>query len=261
MVMSGNTASFRFPGSINCDLNKLSYSLKCRPFLHYYIPSFAPLCALRNQPYKNVVVSELIQQMTLPENMMVDSRPEQSQIDANPNANINGKCVAYAALFRGTMTSQEVDEGLCFLRGDQTKEVQLRSTIGHAERFNPILERVKNSQEYNNKNPRPTFNTITDYAPPGMPLSCVYIRNTSAIKFKFLTILREAMKMYSTGAFVHWYEKEKFANPTIPFESLGDTLQFMSEEWITQFGAEDTTGFPEAQTESALCQEMISGDL
>ena len=69
--------------------------------------------------------------------------------------------------------------------------MQLRTTIGHANRFNPILERVKVSQEYYNKNPRPTFNTITDYAPPGMPMSCVYIRNTSAIKFKFLNILRE----------------------------------------------------------------------
>ena len=67
--------------------------------------------------------------------------------------------------------------------------------------------------------------------------------------------------MYSTGAFVHWYEKEKFTSTAIPFESLEDTLQFMSTEWITQFGYEDKTEFPEAQTESELCQEMVSGDL
>ena len=64
MVMAGNTASFRFPGQVNTDMNKLSYSLRCRPFLHYYIPSFAPLTSLKTQRYRKITVSELVRQMT-----------------------------------------------------------------------------------------------------------------------------------------------------------------------------------------------------
>jgi len=258
MVLSGNTASFRFPGSINTDMNKLSYSLRARPFLHYYIPSFAPLCALKNQPYRNLTVSELVRQMTLSENMMVESQPDQEIVDQNPDRPIDGKCFAYAALFRGQMTSQEVDECLVFLRGDQQLEEQLRTNIGHAERFNPILKEVKTSQEYNNNNPRPTFNTITEYAPPGMPMSVTYLRNTTQIKFKFCEIIREAMKMYSTGAFVHWFDVTK--NPKYVqtnHVSLPEALNKMQSEWIPEFGTEDMTEYPGPQTEDAIMEEMI----
>ena len=67
MTMSGITASFRFPGQINTDMNKLSISLRCRPFLHYYIPAFAPLNSMKTRKYKKLTVSELVRQMTAEE--------------------------------------------------------------------------------------------------------------------------------------------------------------------------------------------------
>ena len=66
-TMTGNTASFRFPGQLNTDLNKLSYSLRCRSFLHFYIPSYAPLTALKSQKYETFNVSELVKQMAAEE--------------------------------------------------------------------------------------------------------------------------------------------------------------------------------------------------
>jgi len=261
MVMAGNTASFRFPGQINTDMNKLSYSLRARPFLHYYIPSFSPLTALKNQPYRQLTVSELVKQMTSDENMMVETTPAKEDKDSmaqtpQGEAACNGRCFSYAALFRGAMTSQDVDEALVFLRGPQALEEDLRSCVGYGTRLNLILESVKTCQLYWG-NPRPTFNTVTSYAPPGMPMSVTYIRNSSVIKFKFLKILREAMKMHSTRSFVHWYAKENFPGSGGDFENLDDCLNFMAGEWMPEFGTEDGSNFPTILKPEEIAASMI----
>jgi len=64
MIMSGNTASFRFSGQVNTDMNKLSYALRVVEGIHWYVPSFAPLFSLNTRKYRKVTVDELVQQMT-----------------------------------------------------------------------------------------------------------------------------------------------------------------------------------------------------
>jgi len=259
MVMAGNTASFRFPGQVNTDMNKLSYALRCRGFLHFFIPSFAPLTALKNQPYRQLTVSELVRQMTAEENMMVDTTPDKRDLDkVPPEGTIAGRCFAYAALFRGSMTSQDVDEALTFLRGDQTLENRLRDTIGYGSRLNLILEKVKSCQLYHDRNPRPTFNTITSYAPPGMPMSVTYLRNSSVIKFKFLKILREAMRMYSTKSFAHWFDKENYPSSAETMTDLQSAIDMMSTEWIAEWGTEDLSNWPESIDPAQIAQTMIN---
>ena len=95
---------------------------------------------------------------------MVDTTPDKKDLDnAPPDGTIAGRCFAYASLFRGSMTSQDVDEALTFLRGDQSLENRLRATIGHGTRLNLILEQVKSCQLYHDRNPRPTFSNNFDF--------------------------------------------------------------------------------------------------
>jgi len=258
MVMSGNTASFRFPGQVNTDMNKLSYALKCRPFLHWYIPAFAPLTSKKTQKYRKITVSELVRQMTAEHNQMFGTLTNPEDMAANEDQqDIEGKCFAYAAMFRGKMSSQAVDEALSFLRGDQMLENNLRNTIGYDGRENFILESVKMCQKYHPRNPRPTFNSITNYAPPGMPMSVTYLRNSSNVKNKFVKLLRKAMCMYSTNSFVGWYDEQNYTSKD--FTSLDKVLKTMSTEWISEFGVEDQTHFPGELTEDDIRTMMIGG--
>jgi len=247
MVMSGNTASFRFPGQINTDLNKLSYSLRSIGHCHFYTPSFAPLTALKNQPYRQITVSELVKQMTDENNYMVDCSDCEGLSEEDYNK-AQGCSFSYAALFRGNMTCQQVDEALSFLRGNNANtgmmEEDLRTTIGYAPRMNKMLADLKNRHRYFSANSRPGFCSITSYAPPGMPMSCTFINNTSNIKFKFLNIIKQADMMSKVNAFTHWFKVDGPSDMT----ELPAALKMLKDEWISEFGVVDETGYPSAES-------------
>lgn len=260
MVMAGTTAPFRFSGQIDTDLNKLSYSLRTRPFMHFYTPSFAPLTSLRNQRYKKVTVEELVRQFTEKSSCMFESVPDEKDIEkAKQNgSNIGGQCFAYATLFRGQLTTENVDEALAFLTPQSDQNDGLRLTLGYDNRQNYILDSIRNCQKYVPNNLRMKFSTITDFATPGLPMSCTYLNNTSTCKFKFLKIVRQAMRMWVAGSFAHWYEKSQFEGENIT--GLEETLTKMCSEWIPEFGSEDGTNFPVVVEADEICSSMIKTD-
>jgi len=185
---------------------------------------------------------------------MFQSTPDKN-LDPLDKERIDGSCFAYAALFRGQMSSQDVDEALAFLKGDQDLENGLRKTIGYDERVNLVLKSVTKSQNYFKRNPRPTFNSITNYAAPGFDMSVTYLRNTTQVKFKFLSILQQAMKMHSTSAFTHWLDNENYQG----VENFGDVTQRLQNlnEFVTWLGVRDTTEYPVEQTPEDIAKMMI----
>jgi len=202
--------------------------------------------------------------MTDPKNSMLDTTPrdkdlaEFGDIDEETKAGFFGKVFCYAALFRGEMSSQHVDEALCYLKGHDHEvnpkcvENCLRKTIGYEKRQNHILNKVKNFQSFFHRNPLPTFNTITNYAPPGLPMSVTYLRNTSQVKHKFIKIIREASRMYATGSFLHWYNPEDDPEMKI----LDDALKYCCEEFISEWGSYDGSAWPEQISEDVIYAEM-----
>jgi len=259
MILAGTTAPFRFPGQINTDMNKLSYSLRADAFLHFYMPSFAPLTSLRNQRYKQITIPELVRQMVDEKNCMFESKPEEKDIEAlgNDMTKVQGKCCAYAAMFRGNVTTESVDEALSYLNGEQLLETNLRTTLGYEKRSNFILSKVTDFQYYWKDNPRPTFSTITDYAPPGLPMSCTFLNNSSVVKFKFLKYIREAVKMYSVHSYAHWYNE--FLINTPEKKDLGSVLNNMCVR-ISEFGIKDYSEFPAIVEEEHIMSEMVKKD-
>ncbi|KAH1281476.1 hypothetical protein KXW98_005926, partial [Aspergillus fumigatus] len=69
-VMSGITASFRFPGQLNSDLRKLAVNMVPFPRLHFFMVGFAPLTSRGAQSFRAMSVPELTQQMFDSRNMM-----------------------------------------------------------------------------------------------------------------------------------------------------------------------------------------------
>ncbi|KAL0327798.1 UNVERIFIED_CONTAM: Tubulin beta-1 chain [Sesamum angustifolium] len=97
-TMSGVTCCLRFPGQLNSDLRKLAVNLIPFPRLHFFMVGFAPLTSRGSQQYRALTVPELTQQMWDAKNMMCAADPR------------HGRYLTASAVFRGKMSTKEVDE-------------------------------------------------------------------------------------------------------------------------------------------------------
>merc|ERR1712193_264799 len=97
-VMAGVTASLRFPGKLNGDLRKLGVNLVPFPRLHFFLISQAPLQSKDNKAYQLVNVQELTKQAYSARNFFSNVKPD------------DGKYMTASLIFRGPMSTQEVDE-------------------------------------------------------------------------------------------------------------------------------------------------------
>merc|ERR1711964_850439 len=97
-TMSGVTTCLRFPGQLNADLRKLAVNMVPFPRLHFFMTGFAPLTSRGSQQYRALTVPELTQQMYDAKNMMCAADPR------------HGRYLTASCLFRGRMSSKEVDE-------------------------------------------------------------------------------------------------------------------------------------------------------
>ncbi|PAA47064.1 hypothetical protein BOX15_Mlig021256g3 [Macrostomum lignano] len=103
-AMSGTTTCLRFPGQLNADLRKLAVNMVPFPRLHFFMPGFAPLTARGSSSYKQVNVAELTLQMFDAKNMMAACDPK------------HGRYLTVAAIFRGRMSTKDVDEQMLNLQ-------------------------------------------------------------------------------------------------------------------------------------------------
>lgn len=96
-AMSGCSTTLRFPGQLNSDLRKLGVNMVPFPRLHFFTCGFTPLVSPGNRAYHNLTVSELVSQGFDPKNLMAAIDPRL------------GKYLTVAAIFRGKVTSRDVE--------------------------------------------------------------------------------------------------------------------------------------------------------
>ncbi|KAK1156311.1 tubulin beta-6 chain [Acipenser oxyrinchus oxyrinchus] len=171
MTMSGVTTSLRFPGQLNADLRKLAVNMVPFPRLHFFTPGFAPLTARGSQQYRSLTVPELTQQMFDPRNMMTACDPR------------HGRYLTVAAVFRGPMSTKEVDE--------QMLAIQQRNSSSFVEW---IPHNVKVA--------------VCDIPPRGLKMASTFIGNSTAIQEVFRRISEQFSAMFRRKAFLHWYTGE-----------------------------------------------------
>ena len=111
-VMSATTCCLRFPGQLNCDLRKLAVNMIPFPRLHFFMIGFAPLTSRGSQQYRALTVPELTQQMFDAKNMMAAADPR------------HGRYLTAAALFRGRMSTKEVDEQMLNVPNGRTLQTR-----------------------------------------------------------------------------------------------------------------------------------------
>ncbi|KAF4091418.1 hypothetical protein AMELA_G00036660 [Ameiurus melas] len=170
-TMSGVTTCLRFPGQHNVDLHKLAVNLVPFERMHFFIPGFAPLTSRDVQPYCALTVRELIRQIFDARNMMASCDPR------------HGRYFAVAAIFRGCVSTSEVDMGML--------DVQNRYRINFVDWV-----------------PKNMKTAVCDIPPRGLEMAATFIGNNTAIKELFKRISEQFTAMFRQKAYLHWYTGE-----------------------------------------------------
>ncbi|CAK0883591.1 unnamed protein product, partial [Prorocentrum cordatum] len=179
-AISGVTTCLRFPGQLNCDLRKIQLRYpRCRiavnlipfPRLHFFMTGFAPLTSRGSQQYRALTVPELTQQMFDAKNMMCAADPR------------HGRYLTAAALFRGRMSTKEVDEQMLNVQN-------------------------KNSSYFVEWIPNNIKASVCDIPPKGLKMAVAFAGNSTAIQEMFKRVAEYFTAMFRRKAFLHWYTGE-----------------------------------------------------
>jgi len=170
-AMSGVTCGLRFPGQLNGDLRKLAVNLIPFPRLHFFMIGFAPLTARSSQTYRNLSVAELTTQMFDAKNMMCASDPR------------HGRYLTASALFRGKMSTKEVDEQMVNVQN-------------------------KNSSYFVEWIPNNIKSSVCDVAPANLKMAVTFLGNSTSIMEMFKRVIEQFTLMFRRKAFLHWYTGE-----------------------------------------------------
>jgi len=170
-VMAGVTASLRFPGKLNGDLRKLGVNLVPFPRLHFFLISQAPLASEDQKSYQKINVQELTNQTFSPRNFFSNVKPD------------DGKYMTASLLFRGKMSTQEVDEN-----------IEKRQSANSDDFVEWIPNNMKTS--------------VVEVSPEDSEQSCTFVANTTALKGIFQRLATQFGSMYKRKAFLHWYKGE-----------------------------------------------------
>ncbi|KAJ3308015.1 hypothetical protein HDU76_004186 [Blyttiomyces sp. JEL0837] len=170
-VMSGITASLRFPGQLNADLRKLAVNMIPFPRLHFFIVGFAPLTSRGNQSYRQLTVPQLTTQMFDPKNMMAASDPR------------HGRYLTVATIFRGKISMKEVETQM------------MNMQVKHSSSF---VEWIPNNVKI----------SVCDIPPRGLRMSSTFIGNSTSIQEVIKRVQTQFAAMLRRKAFLHWYTGE-----------------------------------------------------
>jgi tubulin beta len=169
--MSGVTCGLRFPGQLNGDLRKLAVNLIPFPRLHFFMIGFAPLTARSSQTYRALSVAELTTQMFDAKNMMCASDPR------------HGRYLTASALFRGVMSTKEVDEQMVNVQN-------------------------KNSSYFVEWIPNNIKSSVCDVPPEKLKMAVTFLGNSTSIMEMFKRVIEQFTLMFRRKAFLHWYTGE-----------------------------------------------------
>merc|ERR1719262_1094584 len=170
-AMSGVTCGLRFPGQLNGDLRKLAVNLIPFPRLHFFMIGFSPLQARSSQKYRELSVAELTTQMFDAKNMMCASDPR------------HGRYLTASALFRGEMSTKEVDEQMVNVQN-------------------------KNSSYFVEWIPNNIKSSVCDVPPANLKMSVTFLGNSTSIMEMFKRVIEQFTLMFRRKAFLHWYTGE-----------------------------------------------------
>merc|ERR1711998_657191 len=107
-VTSSLTASIRFDGALNVDLNEFQTNLVPYPRIHFMLQSYAPLVGAEKAYHEQMSVAEITNMVFEPPSMMTKCDPR------------HGKYMSCCLLYRGDVTPKDVNAAVATTKGKRT---------------------------------------------------------------------------------------------------------------------------------------------
>ncbi|RKF54356.1 Tubulin alpha chain [Golovinomyces cichoracearum] len=178
-VVSSITASLRFDGSLNVDLNEFQTNLVPYPRIHFPLVAYCPIISTARASHESNSVQEITMSCFEPNNQMVKCDPR------------NGKYMATCLLYRGDVVPKDVHAAVATLKTKRTIQFVDWCPTG--------------------------FKIGICFQPPQMvpngdladvDRAVCMLSNTTAISEAWSALSHKFDLMYSKRAFVHWYVGE-----------------------------------------------------
>jgi len=203
---SGLTASLRFDGAINVDMNEYQSNLVPYPRVHFVTSAYAPFVSAEKAKHEALKVSELTQAVLSPENQLVKVNPRKH------------KYLSCVMLYRGDVTPKEVN--------DAAQMIKTKNVVQFVDWCPTGFKSGINYQP-------PT-------AVPGGDLAAVMRSvtmeaNSTAFIEVYHNVGHKFDLMYAKRAFVHWYvsegmEEGEFSEAREDLAALEKDYKEVSEE-------------------------------
>ncbi|KAH3679984.1 hypothetical protein WICPIJ_008460 [Wickerhamomyces pijperi] len=178
-VVSSVTASLRFDGSLNVDLNEFQTNLVPYPRIHFPLVGYSPVVSSARANHEANSVAEITNACFEPGNQMVKCDPRV------------GKYMATCLLYRGDIVNRDVQSAVAQIKTKKT--VQLVDWIPTGFKIGICYQ-------------PPTAPPSTNLA--NVSRAVCMLSNTTAIAEAWRRIDRKFDLMYAKRAFVHWYVGE-----------------------------------------------------
>ncbi|CCH41729.1 tubulin alpha chain [Wickerhamomyces ciferrii] len=214
-VVSSVTASLRFDGSLNVDLNEFQTNLVPYPRIHFPLVGYAPVVSNSRSSHESNSVSEITNSCFEPGNQMVKCDPRV------------GKYMATCLLYRGDVVTRDVQNAVAQVKTKKT--VQLVDWIPTGFKIGICYQ-------------PPTAPPTSDLA--SVSRAVCMLSNTTAIAEAWRRIDRKFDLMYSKRAFVHWYvgegmEEGEFTEAREDLAALERDYEEIGYDQVEQEGEEE----------------------
>jgi len=216
-VISSLTASLRFEGALNVDMNEFQVNLVPYPRIHFLLCSYAPLVSGDRAYHETLSTSELTVSAFEEINMMAKCDPKK------------GKYMAVCLMYRGDVAPTDVSTSIAQIKNKKTISFVSWSPTGF----------------------KCGINNQAPAAVPGGDLAAVsravcMLSNTTALAQVFHRIDNKFDLMYGKRAFVHWYVGEGMEESE--FQEAREDLAMLEKDY-EEMGNEDAPlGEGESQT-------------
>ena len=107
-IVSSITASLRFDGALNVDLNEFQTNLVPYPRIHFPLATYSPIISKEKAFHEALSVSEITSSCFEPSNQMVKCDPR------------NGKYMACCMLYRGDVVPKDVNAAIAQIKTKRT---------------------------------------------------------------------------------------------------------------------------------------------
>jgi len=216
-VISSLTASLRFEGALNVDINEFQVNLVPYPRIHFLLCSYAPVVTPERAINEKMSVAELTSAVFEPNTMMAKCDPR------------HGKYMAVCMMYRGDVVPKDVSSSIAKIKTNRSIQFVDWCPTG--------------------------FKCGINYEPPTavpggdlakVQRACCMLSNTTAIAEVFSRIDHKFDLMYAKRAFVHWYvgegmEEGEFSEAREDLAALEKDYEEVGQDSVDDDGDNDTS--------------------